>query len=334
MRNYMDSLTMYYNCRMDIRKLFKAHWIYCDKSSNRNLHHYCIKTEYAFFRFYPMMFGTKRLYVTCSLPKLYRHSNDNTYNITDYDNDVFMDRLREEMDSVLDSSRLPTALCDWKVSRMDLFRMRKINPADRSEYMSAYSRLSYRGAEAVGYLNTTYLSSSRNTRRTNLLLRMYDKTVERQDRRSMLYGNLPAAVEKKHEQLMMNLDVPEDLYRYEFSMRRAAAKRFFKKYKKPDNMETVMDEAFQKDVLNELVISRGLCNTIYCKNEFRKAVGKIFRTEKSRKLALSLAESIRNKKPTTLTKSQRYRIKRELERHSVSTATTNFVTIKGLDLLK
>lgn len=331
--NYLDTTTMYYNCPFDIRRLFTCHWIWDGRNSDSNQHHFCIKTDHAFIRFYPNMYGVGLLYVTFSLPKLYHQCNRNTYNVTDYDNQNFMDILYSELRKVMDASQMPTALTDWQPSRTDFFRMKAINPADRKEHLYAYGRLTYRGAASTTYLNTNYLPSSKNCKHPNLLLRTYNKTIEQQDKRSLLGGNLPGAAEYGHEALMHEFDVPPDLYRYEFSIRRSAIKRFCAKCNRPLNMETIMSEDFQKFVLNDLVMSRGLHHSILSKKDFRRVLPKIFRTQKSIDLALKLAESIRNKKPVPMKPHQQYRIKRELNSWYISTATTNFVSIEGLELL-
>ena len=144
--NYLDTVTMYYNCPFDLRSSFTCHWIRDDKNQDKNLHCFCIKTEYAFIRYYPDLYGVKRLYVTFSLPKLYFHYNRNTFNVTNYDNQTFMDILYSELNKVIDISKIPTVLADWQPSRIDLFRMREIDPVDRKEYLYGYDRLTYRGA--------------------------------------------------------------------------------------------------------------------------------------------------------------------------------------------
>lgn len=243
--NYLDTATMYYNCSFDLRRLFICHWIWDNTSSDSNLHHFCIKTDHAYIRYFPHMYGAGRLYVTFSLPKLYYQYNRNTYNVTNYDNHTFMTIFYSELGKVMDVSKLPTALADWQPSRIDLFRMRTINPVDRKEYLYAYGRLIYRGTASRTYLNTNYLPSSKNCKRPNLLLRTYNKTIEEQDKRSLLNGNLPSSVENDHEQLLHDFDIPADQYRYEFSLRRAAIKRFCANNNKPLNMETIMGEFFQ-----------------------------------------------------------------------------------------
>ncbi len=200
--NYLDTLTMYYNCPFDIRHLFIRHWIWDNTNKDSNLHHFRIKAGYSFVRFFPHMYGLQRLYVTFSLPKLYHQRNRNTYNITDYDNQTFMDILYFELGKVLDISKVPKALADWQPSRTDFFRMRAINPVNRKEYLYGYGRLTYRGAVSTTYLNTNYLSSSKNCKYPNLLLRTYNKTIEQQDKHSLRSGNLPGAAENDHEQLM------------------------------------------------------------------------------------------------------------------------------------
>lgn len=333
--NYLDTTTMYYNCPFDLRTLFTCHWIWDNKEKDGNLHHFCIKTDYAYVRFYPKMYGVARLYVTFSLPKLYCQSNRNTYNVANYDNQVFMDTLYSELGKVMDTSKLPTVLADWQPSRTDFFRMRTINPADRMEYTYGYGRLTYRGANSTTYLNTNYLPSAKNCKRPNLLLRTYNKTVEEQDKHSLLGGNLPRVAEHDHEWLMHEFEVPPDQYRYEFSLRRPAIKRYCDKHNETLNMETIMDERFQKILLNNLVMSRGLHYAILSKKEFRRVLDLdlIFPTQKTKDLALKLAESIRNKKPVPMNSRQQYRIKRILNSWFINTATTNFVSIEGLKLL-
>lgn len=331
--NYADTITMYYPCPYDIRYLFTVHWIWDNKDKNTDLHHFCIKTEYCFIRYYPDMYGFRRLYVTCSLPKLYHQSKRNTFNVTDYDNHTFMNILHAELGKVMDIQQLPTALSDWQPSRVDLFRMRSINPVDRKEFHYGYSRLTYRSAKTTSYKNTNYLPSSPHGKQPCILLRSYNKTIEEQDKHSMLYGNLPMIIEEEHELLMHELDIPDHLYRYEFSLRRNAIIKFCDRNNLPVNMEIIMSEAFQQRILNDLVISRGLHYNILSKREYRQIVPHIFHWKQTQDNALKLAESIRNKKPIPLKPHQRYRIQHELNSYFISTATTNFVSIEGLKLL-
>ena len=331
--NYIDTVTMYYQCCIDIRNLFITHWIWDNRDKNKNLHCFCIKTEYAFIRFFPSMYGYRRLYITFSLPKLYHHSKRNTYNLTDYDNATFMNNIEIELGKVMDISQLPTLLADWQPSRIDLFRMREIKPADRLEYHHGYSRLIYRGVRTTTYKNTNYLPSSLHGKYPCILLREYDKTVEEQEKQSLIYGNLPANIEIEHELLMQELDIPDHLYRYEFSLRRNAVIKFCNKYNRHVNMETIMSEKFQRYILNDLVISRGLHFNILSKREYRQIVLYLFRWKQTQDNALKMAESIRNRKPIPLKKHQQYRIQHELNSYFISTATTNFMSINGLNLL-
>jgi len=331
--NYLDTITMFLPCPVDIRSLFTTHWIWDTRDKDFNYHHFCIKTNFAFLRYYPDMYGYRRLYFTCSLPKLYYHGNSNVHNVTDYDNQRFMDAVRAELSQALDVTQLPMRLADWQPSRIDMFRNRTINPVDRMEYHLGYSRLMYRGVSTTAYKNTNYLPSSVHSKHPCILLRSYNKTIEQQNRQAMILGYLPSAVELEHEQLMMDFDIPNDLYRHEFSLRRNAVIRYCKKFNHPVNMETIMDETFQRFVLNELVISRGLHHHILCKKDFRAVLPTIFATQKSINNALKLAESIRNKSPLPLSPQQRYRIQHELNSFFINTSTTNFVSISGLKLL-
>ena len=331
--NYLDTVTMYYECPFDFVKLFTNYWRWDNRDKNCNFHHFCIKAPHCFVRYFPNMYGYQRLYITFSLPKLYYQCNSNVFNVSDYDNHTFMKILYSELGTVLDVSKLPTSIADWQPSRIDLFRTRTINPLDRMEYLIGYGRRSYRGNSAITYMNTNYLVANNNSKHHGIVERDYNKTVEMQDKQSMLYGNLPIAIENQHEWLMHELETPADQFRYELALRRKAIIKYIQKFNRLLNMETVMDEQFQKMVLNDLVIKRGLNRQIFCKNDYRRIVKVIFKTTHSQKLALQLAESIRNKKPLPMSQSQFYRIKKELNSYFVNTATTNFVTIDGLDLL-
>lgn len=331
--NFLDTVTMFLICPFDIRRLFNTHWIWDNSDNDCNLHHFCIRTNHAFVRYFPDMHGMKMLYMTFSLPKFYNQCNNNTFNVTGYNNVTFMNILEAELGTVLDISQLSTSLADWQPSRIDLFRMTRINPINRKEYHYGYSRLIYRGVKSHTYLNTNYLPSSLHSKQPCVLLRSYNKTIEQQDKQSLLSWNLPSVVEREHEKLMLEMDIPTDQYRHEFSLRRNFIKRFCNKYNFPLNMETIMDERFQKMLLNELVISRGLHYNILSKKEYRRLMKQIFPTAHTQQLALKLAESIRNKKSAPMSVSQIYRIKRELNSFYISTATTNFVSIKGLELL-
>lgn len=342
MINYADTITMFYNCSFDIRNFFTTHWIWDHNSKKKDFHHFCVYTPSCFIRYFPNMFQKKRLYVTFSLPRFCHASKDNTFNVTNYFTLIFMTKLHQEFSMVIDTTIFPLpSLSDWQPSRIDLFRMRKICSMDRKEYHFAYSQLFYRGIQTKTYENTNYLASS-NSRHPSLLLRTYNKTVEKQNKASMIFGNLPTVVEEFHEESMMeeltsfssvSPNSPYDLFRYEFSFRRAAIKRYCDKYQVPLNMQTVMEEDFQKMLLNDLIKSRRLNCTIYSKKEFRNIIKTVLKSKKSIDLAIKLTESIRNKKPIPLTTSQRQRITKELYQHGISVITTNFVTIQGLTLL-
>ena len=183
------------------------------------------------------------------------------------------------------------------------------------------------------YKNTNYLPSSLHGKHSCILLREYDKTVEEQEKQLLLYGYLPASIEVEHELLMQEMDIPDHLYRYEFSLRRNAIIKFCNRYLQAVNMQTIMSEQFQKHILNELVISRGLHFNILNKRQYRQIVSFVFHWKQTQDNALKLAESIRNRKSIPLKKHQQYRIQHELNSYFISTATTNFVTIKGLELL-
>lgn len=344
MINYTDTISMFYDCPVDIRSLFTTHWIWDNSNKKKAFHYFAISMSFCFFRYFPDMYGRKRLYVTFSFPKFYHQGKDNTFNVKNYSDVVFMNKLYQELSMVMDVTKLSSlsscSLSDWQPSRIDLFRMRAISPLDRKEYHFAYSRLMYRGVQTIAYPNTTYLASS-NSRHPSLILRTYNKTVEKQNKASMMFGNSPEVVEIFQETIMMegftsfnsSPNSPHDLFRYEFSLRRAAIKRFCDKHKLPLNMQTMMNEGVQKMLLNELVQSRRLDCTIYNKKDFRNVIKTVLKSQKSVNLAIKLAESIRNKKPSPLTTSQRQRITRELCQQKISIVTTNFVIIQGLPLL-
>ena len=322
--NYIDTLTMFINCQYDLISFFTQHWIYDKRNTDNNYHNYCLKTDYCYLRYFPNMHGYRRLYVTFSLPKMYSKTDNNT----------FMQRLTEELAQGLDISKLPMTLKDWQPSRVDLFYMRTINPVDRKEYFYGYGRLSYRGVSTTTYLNTNYLPSSNSARRVGILLRMYNKEKEIKDKKIIKEGGIPKTIEEEHDNLMCKLEISQEHFRYEFASTRPAIRRLFDKLNIPLNMENIMREDIQITWFNRLIVSRGLDCNILNKKEYREAVNKIFPTKATRDNAIRLAEAIRNNNPLPLSPSQRYRIQRELKNHSISTATTSFITIDGLELLE
>lgn len=330
--NYLDTVTMFYVCHCDMTRLFTTHWVWNDSNDNCQFHHYYIQAGYISIRYFPYMYGRRYLYVTFSLPKMYNNRNDNIFNINDYDNNIFINMLNSSLSTVMDISQLPKTLAEWQPSRLDLFRMRAIHPADRMEYKYAYSRLVYRGHRTHLYKNTNYLPASESTN-TSVILRSYNKTIEQQDKRSMFSGNLPAEVEKQHEAMMSYVEMPAELYRYEFSLRRSALNRFCDKHNISINMETFMREDIQKMYLNELAESRGLFLDILSKKDYNNTAKQIFPRQNTYKQALALAESIRNNKRFPINSQQRYRIQNKLKNINVNIATANFVSIKGLNRL-
>lgn len=330
--NYLDTVTMFYVCHCDMTRLFTTHWVWNDSNKDPHFHYYFIRTGYVYIRYFPHIHGKRYLYVTFSLPKMYNNCDDNIFNINNYDNNTFMNKLNTYLSTVMDISQLPKTLAKWQPSRLDLFRMREIDPINRMEYKYGYGHLIYRGNRTRRYKNTNYLPSSQSTN-TSIILRSYNKTIEQQDRKSILFGNLPAEVEKQHEAMMGCTEIPKDLYRYEFSLRRSALKRFCDKHGLLPNMETFMHEDIQKMYLNELAESRGLFLDILSKMDYRNLAKKIFTRKATYKQALALAESIRNDKPYPINNQQRYRIQKKLKMYNVNTTTTKFITIKGISRL-
>lgn len=126
---------------------------------------------------------------------------------------------------------------------------------------------------------------TKDIKNASIVEREYNKTIEQQGKHSILYGNLPTVIENEYEQFMHEFDTSPDLFRYEFSLRSAII-RFITKYNFPLFFETVMNEQFQKRVINDFIIQRGLHHQILSKREYQRVVKIIFKTNHSQGFAL------------------------------------------------
>lgn len=328
--NRLDTVTMYATFHTDILNLFKGHWQWDNSDNEMHLHHWHSKTRHCYVRYFPDMWNRKRLYVTFSMPKLYNNSNSNTHPVMNFDTNIFMRRLFDELSKVIDVSIIPNSLKSWFPSRTDLFHMIQIDPLDSKEIHRAYGRLMYRGVQAHTYMNTVYLHSA--SKNPSVLLRSYNKSVEIRDRRSMLAGILPPALEDYHEDMMMCAEYPYELYRIEFLLRRDAIKRYLGKMNLASDMLTMMDEGVQKHLMNTLIKARDMDLDILSRRTYQQVARAVAPTPKTEKNALGIASSIRNHKKPQFTAGQIRNVKKMMAQYGVSVVTADSINIRGISI--
>lgn len=328
--NYADTISMYYNFanKYPYNITMPKPWKFNTHNKDAYLHYWYLKTDKIYFTFYPDMYGTGRLFVVFSLPKLLNGSN--TYNVKHFDEDrcyqIISNKLSVFPWVILAPYDKPNSFHDWIASRIDLFVMHQIPAGKREDYQQAYELLTLPRYRAVKYKNTCYLNSSfRPDKKSNKVFRAYPKIKEIQDR---ICAEYPLSVHRQHEIYLQTMDRLEDLYRFEFMLRRQCIIYECKKRNIPSTMHEVLQPDFQKELLSSMISAVGLDRQILRTTEFQKQVQGIFKTQKSKSNALLLARCIRNKRTIPLTANQIYRIKNELKKQNI-----HFVTHRYINLL-
>lgn len=328
--NYADTVSMYYefNNKYPYNLRMPKPWVFVDSNKDAFLHYWKLKLDRMFLVFYPDMYGAGRLFVTYSLPNLLKGSN--IYNVRYFDEDKCYQIIQNELKvfpwSILAPYDRPISFYDWQCSRLDLFIMHRIPVGKRQDYMDSYELLTLPRYRSVKYENTCYINSSlRPDKKSNKVFRAYPKLAEVADRICMDY---PLAIHRMHEYYLQTMDRKEDLYRFEFMLRRSIIKYECKKRSIQTNMHEVFQQKFQEELLSSMISAVGLDRRILHRNEYVKEVKQIFKTHKTKSNALLLARCIRNRQAIPLSYNQIYTVKTELKKHNI-----HFVTNKYTDLL-
>lgn len=327
--NYADTISMYYSFsnKYPYNITMPKPWKYNNHNNDAFLHYWYLKTDKMYFAFYPDMYGVGRLFAVFSLPRLLNGSN--TYNVRNFDEDrcyqIIMDELSVFPWAILAPYDKPKSFCDWMVSRIDLFVMHQIPAGQREDYEATYELLTLPRFRAVKYMNTCYLNSSlRPDKKSGKVFRAYPKIKEVHDR---ICAEYPLSIHRQHEIYLQTMDRLEDLYRFEFMLRRSVIIYECKKRNVSSNMHEVLQGDFQKGLLSSMISAVGLDRNILCINEFQKQIQNIFKTQKSKSNALLLARCIRNKRNVPLTANQIYRIKNELKKQGIHYVTHRYINL-------
>lgn len=332
--NYADTVTMYIDCPKGL-KLINApdkHWILKKDISDSNFDNYHIKLDKLYVRYYPKIFGQRRLFLTYSLPKLL--CNSNVFNVANFDEIVCYNLIIDKLHLCIDISGLQSvSFNDWNTSRIDLFIMHPIDPEERVEYEETYSTLRLGKYIPFKYENTIYLNSIlRPDKAAGVVFRAYPKMKEINYRNRL---NYPDDVDHDHEECLQLSDKKTEYYRFEFMLRRTAIRYECKKINVPATIHNVLNEDFQKQLINKMVYRIGLNLGILAKREFIQIINATFKTNTTNQNAKYLARQIRNQLPVNkLNKNQIYYIRKKLRNMNIHIVTSKYIKLKPVEMLK
>ena len=97
-------------------------------------------------------------------------------------------------------------------------------------------------------------------------------------------------------------------------------------------MHDMFDQTFQEAVLKRFINAVGLDRLILSRNDFKKAIKPLFKTDKTYQNALQYARLIRNKQTVTLTDSQTGLVKRTLKQNGIHYVTTSYKSLNPVML--
>lgn len=334
--NYCDTVSMFFEFKnkFPYNLPMPKPWKYNNNHKDAYLDYWYVKLDKMYLAFYPDMYGVGRLFVTFSLPKLLKGSN--IYNVHNFDEDNCYQIILNELSvfpwALLAPYDKPISFSEWQASRLDLFIMHHIPVGLREDYQQAYELLTLPRYRSVRYENTCYINSSiRPDRKSNKVIRMYPKLKEEQDR---ICKDYPLSVHRMHETYLQTMDRVEDLFRFEFMLRRSILKYECKKRNINLNMHEVFNQNFQEELLSKMISAVGLNLNILQKTEFKKKVHQIFKTSKTQKNALLLARCVRNKQNIPLSSNQIYNIKKELKKNGIHFVTHGYKNIEPVRLFQ
>jgi hypothetical protein len=243
------------------------------KRQNKVDNHFFVRYRKVTCRYYPNRYGTGQIWLTFSIPKLL--SGNNLYPITGNNIDSsFYTHVNDILSEIFDINTLPFYnLSVWQVSRLDLFMLHRIEPKLRKWYLDAYENLSLGAYTPYKYKNTYYLNSTlKKHKGAGTVVRIYPKLQEIYETSS---EHIPIDVEEDYEYYMMLNDELHDYIRLEFQFRRQTLRYFFNNIKSV-TVADVMQEQFQVERINKMIVRLGLHRKIISRQNMNKQLDKLF----------------------------------------------------------
>lgn len=254
----------------------KKQWLSIKGKRNED-NHFFINYKRITCRYYPNRYGVVQIWLTFSVPKLLK--GNNLYPVTHSDIDVCMyNKVNAILSEIFDINTIPTYnVSVWEVSRMDLFILHKIKPTMRKWYLKAYEHLNLGAYVPYKYKNTFYLNSKlKKHKGAGSVVRIYPKLKEMQDKSiEELRKSIPLDVENDFEKYMILNDELVDYIRIEFQFRRQMI-RYYHNRSKSVTVSDVMNQQFQENLINKMIMRLGLHRNIISRKNMKKVIDTSF----------------------------------------------------------
>lgn len=306
------------------------------KRKNKTNNHFFVRYRKATCRYYPNRYGKGQIWLTFSIPKLLTGNNLFPVTGSNIDNALYS-LVNDILSEIFDINTLPTYnLSVWQVSRLDLFILHRIEPRLRKWYLEAYEHLSLGAYIPYKHKNTFYLNSIlKKHKGAGTVVRIYPKLQEMYE---TMLDMTPADVDKDFEYYMMLNDELNDYIRLEFQFRRQTLRYFFHNAKSV-TVADVMQEQFQVERINRMVVRLGLHRKIISRQNMKKQLDKIFIKKPTRQRAgqyITLVNT-RSRYPQTIkqqfAEGQIKYIRQKLHENGLHTVISEFEDLEPVQLL-
>lgn len=337
MKCYIDTMVAYVEVTTTpVLNNNHVQWKY-SKWKNKVDNHFFVRYRKVTCRYYPNRYGTGQIWLTFSIPKLLR--GNNLYPVTGHNIDNALCTLVNDiLSEIFDITTLPPYdLSVWQVSRLDLFILHRIQPKLRKWYLKAYENLSLGAYVPCKYKNTFYLNSMlKKHKGAGTVVRIYPKLQEIHETSA---EQIPVDVNKDFEYYMMLNDELHDYIRLEFQFRRQTLRYFFHNAKSV-TVADVMQEQFQVERINRMIVRLGLHRKIISRQNMKIQLDKIFIKKPTRQRAgqyITLVNT-RGVYPQTIkqhfAKGQIKYIRDKLHGCGLHTVVSEFEDLEPVQLLK
>lgn len=337
MNCYIDTMIAYVNVSTTpVLNNNHVQWKFF-KKNNKTDNHFFVRYRKVTCRYYPNRYGTGQIWLTFSVPKLIK--GNNLYPISDTYLETKMYTLIDDiLSEIFDTTTIQIgSLSTWQVSRLDLFILHRIEPRLRTWYLKAYEKLALGAYVPYKYKNTYYLNSIlKKHKGAGTVVRIYPKLQEMYKK---ALNEIPKDVEEDFEYYMKINDELHDYIRIEFQFRRQTLRYFFQNAKSV-TVADVMDEKFQVERINRMIIRLGLHRKIISRKNMKKQLDKIFIKKTTRQRAgqyITLVNT-RGTYPQTIktnfTEGQIGYIRKVLHDNDLHTVVSEFEDLEPVNLLK
>lgn len=326
----IDTVSLYTQPTANLIFTNASQWRYFKKSDIMDCH-YFIRYKSVTVRYYPYR---NQLWVTFSIPKLLQGNNVFPVDMDNLDRILF-DRIDGILSEIIVYPFLPS-VCDWQVSRADLFFLHHIQPGKRTWYMDAYSHLTLGSYVPYRYQTdgTFYLNSTlKKHRAAGTVIRVYAKLKEIQDT-----SDMPKGVNDDFEFYLEICEKLNDYIRFEFQFRRQVLKYYL--HQKSVTLADVMQEQFQVDRINKMVLRLGLNLRIISRKHMQEQLNLIFPKAPTRQRAKQYIRLVNGRGTytktikSTFTESQIRYIRKRLYDNGLHCVVSEFEDLQPIQPLK